>query len=118
MRDACLHLGIEGASTHSFRLTVLTQMSDTGIPLRVIQEVSGHHNLEELPKYLEVRPEQVRGAVSALSMLSYAGKRHYEDVEKDWTPVRSPVEKCMYDDFEENPPSTPIEGSSFIDRDS
>jgi integrase/recombinase XerD len=45
-------------------------MSDAGIPLRVIQEVSGHRNLEELQKYLEVRPEQVRGAVSALSMLS------------------------------------------------
>jgi integrase/recombinase XerD len=41
--------------------------------LRIIQEVSGHRNLEELQKYLEVRPEQVKGAVSALSMLGYAG---------------------------------------------
>ena len=100
LRDACLHLGIEGASTHSFRRTALTQMSDAGIPLRVIQEVSGHRNLEELQKYLEVRPEQVRGAVSALSMLSYAGKRVYDDVETDRTSVRSSVEKCMYDDVE------------------
>lgn len=118
LRDACLHLGIEGASTHSFRRTALTQMSDAGIPLRVIQEVSGHRNLEELQKYLEVRPEQVRGAVSALSMLSYAGKRGYDDVEPDHTPVRSPVEKCMYDDLKENPPSTSIEGFGFIEKDS
>jgi integrase/recombinase XerD len=48
-------------------------MSNAGIPLRIIQEVSGHRNLEELQKYLEVRPEQVKGAVSALSMLGYAG---------------------------------------------
>jgi len=42
----------------------------------------------------------------------------YDDVETDLSLGRSPVEKCMYDDFEENPPSTPIEGSSFIDQDS
>lgn len=40
-------------------------MSDTGIPLRVIQEVSGHRTLTELQKYLEVKPEQVRGSVAA-----------------------------------------------------
>jgi integrase/recombinase XerD len=39
----------------------------------VIQEISGHNNLEQLQKYLEVKPEQVRGAVAALSMLSHAG---------------------------------------------
>lgn len=67
-------MGIEGASTHSFRRTALTQMSDAGIPLRIIQEVSGHRTLDELQKYLEVKPEQVRGAIAALSMLSHVGK--------------------------------------------
>jgi len=42
--------------------------------LRIIQEISGHRNLEQLQKYLEVRPDQVRGAVSALSTLSYIRK--------------------------------------------
>jgi integrase/recombinase XerD len=45
-------------------------MSNAGIPLRTIQEVSGHRNLEQLQQYLEIQPEQVRGAVSILSMLS------------------------------------------------
>ena len=45
-------------------------MSNGGIPLRVIQEVSGHRNLGQLQKYLEVQPEQVRGAIASLSMLS------------------------------------------------
>jgi integrase/recombinase XerD len=49
-------------------------MSNAGIPLRVIQQVSGHRTLSELQKYLEVSDAQVRGAVSALSMLSYGGK--------------------------------------------
>ena len=73
LREACQRIGIEGVSTHSFRRTGLTQLSNAGIPLRVIQEISGHRTLDELYKYLEVKPEQVRGAVAALSMLSYAG---------------------------------------------
>jgi integrase/recombinase XerD len=47
-------------------------MSNAGIPLRVIQKISGHHSLEVLQEYLEVSPEQVRGAASSLSMLSHA----------------------------------------------
>ena len=91
LREACFRVGIEGVSTHSFRRTALTQMSDTGIPLRVIQEVSGHRTLTELQKYLEVKPEQVRGAVASLSMLShvshagsaYVGKSKYGDLAED-----------------------------------
>jgi len=49
-------------------------MSNAGIPLRVIQEISGHRNLEQLQRYLEVEPDQVRGAIASLSMLSYGGK--------------------------------------------
>jgi integrase/recombinase XerD len=51
-------------------LTALTMMSDNGTPLGVIQEVSGHRNLEQLQACIEVRGEQVLGAVTGLSMLS------------------------------------------------
>jgi len=86
LRETCEAIGFEGVSTHSFRRTALTQMSNAGIPLRIIQEVSGHRNLEELQKYLEVQPEQVRGAVSALSMLGcvsegYVRKSSFPDVD-------------------------------------
>jgi integrase/recombinase XerD len=69
-------------------------MSNAGIPLRVIQQVSGHRTLTELQKYLEVSDAQVRGAVSALSMLSYSGKARYHELEREFPPVRlipSPV---------------------------
>lgn len=69
-REACLRVDIEGASTHSCRRTALTLMSNASIPLRVIQEISGHRSLEQLQNYLEVEPSQVRGAIAALSMLS------------------------------------------------
>lgn len=70
LREACRRVGIEGVSTHSFRRTALTQMSNAGIPLRIIQEISGHRTLDELYKYLEVKPEQVTGAIASLSMLT------------------------------------------------
>ena len=65
---------IIGVSTHSFRRTVLTQISNAGIPLRIIQEISGHRNLEQLQKYLEVSDSQVLGAAAMLSMLSLVTK--------------------------------------------
>jgi len=70
LRKACKLVGLIGVSTHSFRRTALTLMSDNRVPLRVIQEVSGHRNLEQLQAYIEVRDEQVLGAVTGLSMLS------------------------------------------------
>lgn len=77
LRQACRRIGLEGVSTHSFRRTALTQMSRAGIPLRTIQEISGHRSLDELYKYLEVMPEEVRGAASSLSMLTPSGDIHF-----------------------------------------
>ena len=77
LRKACNKVGVQGVSTHSFRRTALTLMSNEGIPLRIIQEISGHKSLHELQKYLEVSPEQVRGAVSSLSLLSPVKKSSY-----------------------------------------
>ena len=72
LKSACEKLDLEGISTHSFRRTALTQMSNAGIPLRVIQQISGHRSLGVLQEYLEVTPEQVRGAASSLSLLGYS----------------------------------------------
>lgn len=82
LREACERVGLEGVSTHSFRRTALTQLSNAGIPMRIIQEISGHRTLDELYKYLEVRPEQVRGAISALSMLTPVGDADGDSIGK------------------------------------
>ncbi len=66
LRDACRRIGVEGVSTHSFRRTALTQMHNAGIPLRHIQEISGHSDLASLQRYLEVSPEQRKKAVSVI----------------------------------------------------
>lgn len=65
LRIACDRVRLEGVSTHSFRRTALTQMSNAGIPLRVIQSISGHESLSDLQRYLEVKPEQKRQAIEA-----------------------------------------------------
>src|SRR4028119_237839 len=58
LKKACDKVGLVGVSTHSFRRSALTQMSSAGIPLRHIQEISGHNDLGTLQRYLEVSPDQ------------------------------------------------------------
>jgi integrase/recombinase XerD len=48
LKDACKRVKLEGVSIHSFRRTALTMMSSASIPLRVIQEISGHNDLGAL----------------------------------------------------------------------
>ncbi|MBD0387023.1 MAG: site-specific integrase [Nostoc sp. C3-bin3] len=78
LREACKQAGVIGVSTHSFRRTALTQMSNAAIPLRVVMEISGHRNLEQLQRYLEVSDEQVLGAAASLAMLSPVGRSGVE----------------------------------------
>ena len=66
LRNACLSLEIEGVSTHSFRRTALTRMSDKGVPLRHIQAISGHKTLAALERYLGVTEQQKESAIATL----------------------------------------------------
>lgn len=59
-------LGLDDASTHSMRRSCLTQMSRAGVPLRTIQEISGHASLSDLQVYLAVDPDDKRRAISLL----------------------------------------------------
>ncbi len=67
LRVACRRLELEGVSTHSFRRTALTQMSDSGVPLRHIQAISGHRTLGALERYLGVTEKQKQSAISTLN---------------------------------------------------
>lgn len=64
--NACRRVNMRGAGTHSWRRTALTEMSNAGIPLCVIQRISGHERLKNLQKYLEVSQEQTRKAINTL----------------------------------------------------
>jgi integrase/recombinase XerD len=66
LRDAFDRLRLEDASTHSMRRTCLTNMSRAGVPLRTIQEISGHTSLSQLQSYLAVDPADKHRAINML----------------------------------------------------
>lgn len=68
LRRACdkAGLGDAGISTHSFRRTAITELANSGVNIRVIQEITGHSNLGQLKTYIEVSEEQVREAIKFL----------------------------------------------------
>lgn len=66
LADAFETLGLDDASTHSMRRTCLTNMSRAGVPLRTIQEISGHASLSDLQAYLAVDPDDKRRAIDLL----------------------------------------------------
>lgn len=70
LKSACQRVGLVGVSTHSFRRTALTRMHNAGVPLRVIQEISGHSSLETLQRYLEVTDQQIVDAVKVIASKS------------------------------------------------
>ena len=65
LRIACKKLGLDGVSTHSFRRSALTAASSKGVPLRVIQAISGHSSLDILQRYLSVSEAQKKQAALA-----------------------------------------------------
>ncbi len=68
LRRAIKAAGLEGKgySCHSFRRSAITKMSDEGIGLPIIQEISGHKNLANLRRYIEVSEKQKTGAIAVL----------------------------------------------------
>jgi integrase/recombinase XerD len=66
LKAAFAAIKVQDASTHSMRRTFLTNMSRAGVPIRTIQELSGHASLSELYTYLEVDPEDKRRAIDLL----------------------------------------------------
>ncbi|HEY9684463.1 MAG TPA: site-specific integrase [Oculatellaceae cyanobacterium] len=66
LRAAFDALNLQDASTHSMRRTCLTNMSRAGVPLRTIQEISGHASLGQLQEYLAVDPADKHKAINVL----------------------------------------------------
>jgi integrase/recombinase XerD len=63
LRATCSALGLEGVSSHSFRRSFCTSALKRGVPMPVIQRVTGHKNLGSLGHYLEVDQADVAAAI-------------------------------------------------------
>jgi len=57
---------ISKATTHSYRRTQLTELHKKGVPLKVVQSLSGHRSLDTLSRYLEVSDDMKRKAIKHL----------------------------------------------------
>lgn len=55
--------GIEGASSHSGRRSLLTNLAECGVGVRVLAEIAGHSSISVTQRYLDVNDEQMRAAV-------------------------------------------------------
>ena len=58
---------LRGISSHSFRRSALSQAHLKGVPLKVIQTLSGHRNLGTLQRYLEVSDDDKRKGAKAFA---------------------------------------------------
>lgn len=63
LRKTCAALGFVGVSTHSFRRSLATSAVRRGVPLNVVQRVTGHASLGSLGHYLEADETEVLAAI-------------------------------------------------------
>ena len=55
--------GIEGASSHSGRRSLLTSLATKGVGVRILAEIAGHSSIMVTQRYLDANDEQIRAAV-------------------------------------------------------
>ncbi len=60
-------LSHRGISTHSTRRTAITRLSEAGVGIMEIKQITGHKSLSALMGYIEDNPTRVRAALAVLS---------------------------------------------------
>lgn len=68
LRRACIKAGLgeEGISSHSFRRSLMTKLSASGVSARTIQEITGHASLASVQRYIDVDESQIESAINLL----------------------------------------------------
>ena len=68
LRTACDRAGLggRGISTHSFRRTLITRLSDKGVSARTIQQVTGHASLNSVQNYIDCDERKIKEAIDLL----------------------------------------------------
>ena len=60
------NVGIEGASSHSPRRTLITNLADKGVSVRVLQSIARHANISTTQAYIDVNDEMKRKAIELI----------------------------------------------------
>ncbi|NJL48739.1 MAG: tyrosine-type recombinase/integrase [Leptolyngbyaceae cyanobacterium SM2_5_2] len=56
----------KGYSSHSFRRTLITRLSEKGVDIKTIQVITGHRDLKVLLGYVEADPKRAQRAIALL----------------------------------------------------
>jgi integrase/recombinase XerD len=56
----------KGYSTHSFRRTLITRLSERGVDVKTIQQITGHQDVKCLLRYVEADPRRAQRAIALL----------------------------------------------------
>ena len=59
-------VGIEGASSHSPRRTLITNLADKGVSVRVLQSIARHANISTTQAYIDVNDAMKRKAIELI----------------------------------------------------
>lgn len=65
LRAACARLDIQGVSLHSFRRSAAQDAVSRGLPLHVVQGLTGHKSLGSLGEYLQASRSEILSAIGA-----------------------------------------------------
>lgn len=65
-RQLYKQVGMDGASSHSGRRTMLTKLAERGVHARVIQQIARHSSLSTTQRYIDVSPHLLRNAIELL----------------------------------------------------
>jgi len=60
-------VGFDDCSSHSGRRTFITQLSERGISVRVIQELARHENMTTTQRYIDVSVDKLKKSVETVS---------------------------------------------------
>ena len=84
LNTMCKQAGISGNKTnHSLRATSATQMYNSGVPEKIIQERTGHRSLEALRMYERINQRQHQAVSSVLSTpVQSTSYNHYIESER------------------------------------
>jgi integrase/recombinase XerD len=55
--------GVEGASSHSGRRSMITNLANKGVGVRTLAAIAGHKSIAVTQKYIDVNPSMIRNAV-------------------------------------------------------
>lgn len=59
-------LGRRGITSHSPRRSLITHLAAQGVPIPLIQKITGHSNLRNVQEYVDVDPQAVRNSLELL----------------------------------------------------